>query len=277
MITNVDNDNVGVTVSAISGDTTESGGTATFTVVLNSEPTADVSIGLSSSDTTEGTVTATPLTFTPLNWNQARAVTVSGQNDDVDDGDITYNIQVLPAVSSDPLYHGFDANDIVGNERRQRQRGRDGVGHQRRATESGGTATFTVVLNSEPTADVSIGLSSSDTTEGTVTTTPLTFTPLNWNQAQTVTVSGQNDDVDDGDITYSIQVLPAVSSDPLYNGFDANDVSVTNVDNDSVGVTVSAISNDTTESGGTAFTVVLNSRTRPTFPSDCQVRRLKAR
>ncbi|MEZ6129927.1 MAG: hypothetical protein R3C59_14690 [Planctomycetaceae bacterium] len=51
-VTNVDNDSVGVTVSAI-GDTTESGGTATFTVVLNSEPTADVSIGLSSSDTTE--------------------------------------------------------------------------------------------------------------------------------------------------------------------------------------------------------------------------------
>ncbi|MEZ6129931.1 MAG: hypothetical protein R3C59_14710 [Planctomycetaceae bacterium] len=208
-------------------------------------------------------MTTTPLTFTPLNWNQTQTVTVSGQNDDVDDGDITYSIQVLPAVSSDPLYNGLDANDVsvtnVDN---------DSVGVTVSAisgdtTESGGTATFTVVLNSEPTADVSIGLSSSDTTEGTVTTTPLTFTPLNWNQAQTVTVSGQNDDVDDGDITYSIQVQPAVSSDPLYNnGFDANDVSVTNVDNDNVGVTVSAISGDTTESGGTAtFTVVLNSRT----------------
>ncbi|MEZ6129930.1 MAG: hypothetical protein R3C59_14705 [Planctomycetaceae bacterium] len=89
---------------------------------------------------------------------------------------------------------------------------------------------------------------SSDTTEGTVSP-PLTFTPLNWNQAQTVTVSGQNDDVDDGDITYSIQVLPAVINDPLYNGLDANDVSVTG-DNDSVGVTVSAISNDTESGGG---------------------------
>ncbi|MEZ6129932.1 MAG: hypothetical protein R3C59_14715 [Planctomycetaceae bacterium] len=108
----MDNDSVGVTVSAISGDTTESGGTATFTVVLNSEPTADVSIGLSSSDTTEGTVTTTPLTFTPLNWNQTQTVTVSGQNDDVDDGDIAYSIQVLPAVSSDPLYSGFDATDV---------------------------------------------------------------------------------------------------------------------------------------------------------------------
>ena len=36
--------------------TTEAGGTATFTVVLNTQPTADVTIALSSSDTTEGTV-----------------------------------------------------------------------------------------------------------------------------------------------------------------------------------------------------------------------------
>ena len=38
--------------------TTEAGGTATFTVVLNTQPTADVTIALSSSDTTEGTVVA---------------------------------------------------------------------------------------------------------------------------------------------------------------------------------------------------------------------------
>ena len=38
--------------------TTEAGGTATFTVVLSQQPTANVTIGLSSSDTTEGTVSA---------------------------------------------------------------------------------------------------------------------------------------------------------------------------------------------------------------------------
>ena len=47
----------GITVSPTSGlVTTEAGGTATFTVVLTSQPTADVTIGLTSSDTTEGTV-----------------------------------------------------------------------------------------------------------------------------------------------------------------------------------------------------------------------------
>jgi hypothetical protein len=42
-----------------------------------------------------------------------------------------------------------------------------------------------VVLNTQPTADVTIGLISSDTT-GTVPGEP-TFTTANWNVAQTVT------------------------------------------------------------------------------------------
>ena len=44
--------------------TTEGGGTASFTVVLNTQPTASVTIALSSSDTTEGTVSPASLTFT---------------------------------------------------------------------------------------------------------------------------------------------------------------------------------------------------------------------
>ncbi len=63
---NTDNDIVGVTVtpSAIPLITTEAGGTATFTVVLNTEPTDTVTIGVSSSDTTEGTVSPASLSFT---------------------------------------------------------------------------------------------------------------------------------------------------------------------------------------------------------------------
>ena len=58
-VTNTDNDIAGITVTPTAGlTTTEAGGTATFTVVLNTQPTADVTIALSSSDTTEGTVGA---------------------------------------------------------------------------------------------------------------------------------------------------------------------------------------------------------------------------
>ena len=99
-------------------------------------------------------------------------------------------------------------------------------------TESGGTATFSVVLNIAPTADVLIGVSSSNTNEGTVNVSNLTFTAANWNIAQTVTISGVDDLLIDGNQSYSIVLAPATSSDANYNGLNPNDVTVVNNDND---------------------------------------------
>jgi hypothetical protein len=102
--------------------------------------------------------------------------------------------------------------------------------------EDGSTATFTVVLTSQPTDDVVIGLSSSDVTEGTVAPGSLTFTAANWNVPQTVTVTGVDDDVVDGHVGYSIVTAAAVSADPLYSGLDADNVPLTNLDDDGIGV-----------------------------------------
>ena len=62
-----------------------------------------------------------------------------------------------------------------------------------RTTESGGTAAFTVKLSSEPTRDVVLDVASSDTTEGTVSASSLTFTASDWSTAQTVTLTGVDD------------------------------------------------------------------------------------
>ena len=64
------------------------GHSATFTVVLTSQPTASVVIGLSSSDTPQGTVSPASLTFTTANWDTPRTVTVTGVDDDIDDGNV---------------------------------------------------------------------------------------------------------------------------------------------------------------------------------------------
>ena len=106
-------------------------------------------------------------------------------------------------------------------------------------TEAGGTATFTVVLNTQPTANVTIALSSSNTAEGTVSPASLiVYDRANWQRAQTVTVTGVDDAVVDGPITYTIVTAPAVSTDANYNTRDAADVLVTNTDNDTAGITV---------------------------------------
>ena len=75
-----DDDTRGVTVSATSLDMSE-GDDATYTVVLTSEPTADVTVTPSrSSGDTDVTVSGA-LTFTPINWNVAQTVTVSSAHD----------------------------------------------------------------------------------------------------------------------------------------------------------------------------------------------------
>jgi len=100
-------------------------------------------------------------------------------------------------------------------------------------TEAGTLATFTVVLNSEPTGPVTIGVSSDDLSEGTVSTGTLTFTTGNWNVAQTVTVTGVDDSVVDGDVVYSVVLAAATGGD--YAGIDPTDVALSNTDNDTVG------------------------------------------
>lgn len=263
-VTNADNDTASASVTPTSGlTTTELGGTATFDVVLAAQPTADVTISLASSDTTEATVGAMSLTFTNANWNMTQTVTVTGVDDSLDDGNVAYSITTGAMSSADLAFHGVAVSDVTATNTDNDASGvtvnpTSGVS----TTEAGGNTTFTVVLNAQPTADVTIALSSSNTLEGTVSPASLTFTSMNWNMTQSVTVTGVNDSVDDGDIAYTIVTGAASSADINYNGVAVSDVSVTNIDNDTAAVNVSPTSGlVTTEAGGTdSFTIVLASQ-----------------
>src|SRR2546429_2332826 len=108
-VTNTDDDTAGIAVSPTSGlTTTEGGGTATFTMALTSQPTANVTIGLSSSDLTEGTVAPASLTFTPGNWNTTQTVTVTGTDDFAADGNEAYAIVTAAATSTHGSYNGMN-------------------------------------------------------------------------------------------------------------------------------------------------------------------------
>ncbi len=63
-----------------------------------------------------------------------------------------------------------------------------------------------------------ITLNSSNTNEGTIDKSTLTFTTANWNIAQQVTVTGVDDAINDGDQNYSIILNSASSTDANYNG-----------------------------------------------------------
>lgn len=233
-VTNADNDVASIVVSPTTGlSTSEAGATDTFTVVLGAPPTASVSMPLATSDATEGTVLPAMLTFTVMNWNVPQTVTVTGVNDPDVDGDRAFSVVIGDTVSSSDGYNGIDVDDVdvvnVDN---------DVVGVVVTPTsglttsEAGATASFTVVLESAPSANVSVSLESSDATEGSVSPSALTFTNLNWSTPQTVVVTGANDGLSDGAVAYTVVTGAAASPDSNYNGLHVDDVGVTNTDDD---------------------------------------------
>ncbi len=277
---NEDNDNVGLILSKASIESSEPDIQDSFTVRLESEPIDDVTLNISSSDASEGIVSAatSSLTFTPSSWNTPQEVVVTGQDDNMVDGDIDYSIILSASSNSDPLYN--DLSDVllpaVNLDNDVASVNVNPVAGLS-TTEAGGTASFNITLNSIPAEPVSITLFSSNTDEGQITAVSngsvdvsaneaiVTFQPDEWDSPVAVAVSGVDDDVDDGDIAYSINADPVVSDDTNYSGHSVPSVSLTNIDNDNSGVTVTP-TNLTINEDGTPeeFTIVL--RSRPTDP-----------
>jgi len=251
----------GFIISAISGNTAEDATAATFTIALTNEPTADVTVAITSSDTTEGTVDKTLVAFDASNWSTAQLITITGVDDSIADGDINYTIILAAATSTDTNYNGLTLDDVSLTNTDDDLASFTLSAISGNTTEAGATAFFTVNLSSQPTHDVTIGISSSDTTEGRADKTSMTFTPANWNIAQTVTVTGIDDTVADGNQAFSIQLAEGTSADNQFDGQNPPDVSVINIDNDSPGFNISPISGNTAEDGTSAnFTAQLTSQ-----------------
>ena len=125
-LTITDDDTAGVTVSAASPLAVDEDGSATYTVVLDSQPTADVTITPSSDDAGAATVSPASHTFTPSGWNTPLTFTVSGvADDDINDESVTVSHGVS---SDDALYNNLlpspvsaAVNDATGEQEQGEQ------------------------------------------------------------------------------------------------------------------------------------------------------------
>jgi hypothetical protein len=185
---------------------------------------------VSSSNGNEGTVSPASLVFTGSNWNQAHTVTVTGIDDQMADGDVSYQVVFGGPSSADPDYASLapPASVTLTNLND------DHVGVQvlstSCATTPGTSATFTIQLTSQPSANVTISLTSDTPGAGTVAPDSVTFTsatgPGGWDTPQTVTVTGAA-----GNAAYNIITSDASAPGETtgYNGYsNVADVACTN-------------------------------------------------
>ena len=111
-VTIADNDVAGVNVTTISGNTGEDGTSASFTVTLNSQPTAPVTVALSSSNPAEGIV-GNSVVIPVANWNSGVPVTVTGVDDAIVDGNINYTIVTGNVTSTDANYNALGGGAVA--------------------------------------------------------------------------------------------------------------------------------------------------------------------
>ena len=275
--TDPDSREAGFTVTETDEGTsvTESGNTDTISVVLNSQPTADVTILLRAEPEPAGQITtsSSSLTFTPSNWDSAQIVTISAIEDGNLDGDVTTKLNVsVSSGSDDPNYANgipvqnvsvitIDSGTIIlppaaGPGITVTQSGGNTL-----VTESGATDTITVVLNEQPAGDVTVAIASPD---GEINADPaeVTFLASNWDQPQYVTISAVEDGVADNDKDTTFTVAVSNSSDANYTGLGTIRVPVKVIDSRNISgivITSSGGNNQVKESGDSdSFSVSLS-------------------
>lgn len=270
MLTNLDNDVPSLVVGGANpGSTTEAGGTSQILVRLQTQPTGTVQVTAISSNTGEGTVSGSPLTFKESNWDENQFITVTGVNDERVDGNIFYQITLTPSSTTDTNYNSASLARTVSLTNTN-----DDIAAVKlsdvtdlRTDESGLTDSFAVRLQKQPLGNVTIALASSNTNEVTVAPTTLNFTPANWDQNQTVTLTGVDDGlIVDGNQTANITLNLTQSADAAYANVSVDPLVVTNVDNDVPSVNVVAANPIVVTETGTTGTFTISLATPPTGP-----------
>ena len=251
-----DDDTRGVTVSKSELDIDE-GGSGTYTVVLDSEPTGSVTVTPSrSSGSTDVTVSGA-LTFTTADWDTARTVTVSAAQD----RDAIEDTAVIGHAVSGGDYGAVAVAsvDVTVDD--------DELGviltvSPESVSEGAGATTVTVTarldggLRSEATP-VAVTVGSGTATSGTDFTAVTGFSisiPANtrWHTG-TFTLTPTQDTVDEPDETVAVDGTTTVS------GFAVTGTTVGITDDDTRGVTVSETGLGISEGDGGTYTVVLDS------------------
>ena len=263
VVTIIEDDTAGVTISITALEISE-GDTGRYTIVLDTEPTADVTVEIQVPEDTDIAVAPLTLTFTADTWNTPQTVTVTATQDD-------------DAVADDPvtLTHAVSGGDYEGVttadvEVTITEDDTTGVTISITALEvaEGDTGHYTIVLDTEPTADVTVEIQAPEDTDITVAPLTLTFTADNWNTPQTVTVTATQD-------------ADAVADDPLtlthavsggdYEGVTAADVEVTIIEDDTTGVTISIIALEISEGDTGRYTLVLDTEPAADVTVEIQV------
>ena len=157
----IDNDAKGVTITQTGGstDVIEGGTGDTYDLVLTSQPQTGTSVTITIG-TTDGQTTTIPtsLVFDATNWNVAQIVTVNAVDDTHDEAALHGGVITHTATSADANYNGISIDNVVASITDNDTGGVTIVqsGGTTDVSEDGGPDSYTIALESIPTASVQV-------------------------------------------------------------------------------------------------------------------------
>ncbi|MCY4157318.1 MAG: spondin domain-containing protein, partial [Gammaproteobacteria bacterium] len=226
----------------------DEGGSASYTVALDTEPSGPVTVAIAAPDGAGVELSPSSLVFDADDWDTPQRVTVSALEDD----DLADESGILSHSASGGGYDGVSAEVSVAVS--DDDMASLAVSESSLALDEGGSATYTVALGARPSGDVTVAVAVSG---GGVEVSPdsLTFSANNWSAAQSVTVTALEDD----DVADASASLAHSASGGSYDGVSA-EVAVAVTDNDEGSLAVSESSLALDEGGSATYTVALGAR-----------------
>lgn len=226
-ITIKDNDTAGI-IYDNSSVTINEGQSITRSFKLKSQPVSDVTLNISSNNSSRLIISSNKLTFNQSNWDDEHYVVFSSIDDNISNGDTTI-IVTIKSVSTDTIYNNIPDGTITITVKDNDTSGIITDNSSVTITE-GQSTTKSFRLQSQPTSNVILNISSSNNSKLSISKSSLTFTQSNWNIEQPVVLTAIDNNITDGDVDVSI-TIKSMSADSAYNNLTSG-FKVTIKDND---------------------------------------------
>ena len=273
---NVDTQGVSVYVNGEMLTTTESGGSAVFTVVLKAKPEADVTFEVSSSNPEYGVIDGAQdnkvvVTFTPENWDQPQEIKVVGVDDDEQKNESAHNYEIVfsKTSSEDANYQDLEIASIAAvnldNDIAEAFLDKTEI-----VTEEGGAPVDIMLrLGLAPAEDVQVQVSVLEADGKTpsdevklLSDQKFTITKDNYKEGVAISLQGVDDHFIDGDQDYKVRVK-FITFDEQYGNLDDKWITGKNID-----MNVAALTKEYTETtvseDGTSLSIDLSLSSIPT-------------
>ena len=255
-----------VTLKLASASITEDGGSSTVTATLSGASSQAVTLTVAAAPVDPAvagdyTLTGDTLTIAAGATESTGTVTITAVDNDVDAANKSVTVSAVSSgggvANPDNATLTITDNDTRGVTVSAATLTVDEVDDPDTPAKEH-QAAYTVVLDSEPTADVRIDLAATGGAVG-LSDARLDFTPSNWNAVQTVTVTAVDDDIDNpGDARSASISHTLVAGDSDYAGVNASGVTATVTDDDDApdGIALTVDTDEVAEDAGkTSITV----------------------